>query len=205
MKKISYILLLILLNICLTGCKKVGGISMNKEVYAQIVLTTGEKINLQLFPEYAPETVENFVKLASENYYKGTIFHRIIEDFMIQTGGYKIEENSLLELPETKTIKGEFASNGFEQNTLKHELGVISMARTNDKDSATSQFFVCSATTPHLDGEYAAFGKTTDEQSNKIVLKLSRVETYAMHYMFQNFPCDIIEIENIYVSNKIYE
>ena len=178
---------------------------MKKEVYAQIVLTTGEKINLQLFHEYAPETVENFVKLASEGYYKGTIFHRIIDNFMIQTGGYKIEDNSLLELPEIEPIKGEFTSNGFEQNTLKHELGVISMARTNVKDSATSQFFICSATTPHLDGDYAAFGKTTDEMSNKVVLKLSSVETYAMHYMFQNFPCDIIEIENIYVSNEIFK
>ncbi len=178
---------------------------MKKEIYAQIVLTTGEKINLQLFYEYAPKTVENFVKLASDGYYKGTIFHRIIDNFMIQTGGYKIEDNSLLELPETDPVKGEFSSNGFEENTLKHELGVISMARTSDKNSATSQFFICSATTSHLDGEYAAFGKTTDEQSNKVVLKLSAVETYAMHYMFQNFPCDIIEIENIYVSNELFK
>ena len=208
-KKIKIIMImLVVILFTLTSCKsksKIGGISMNKEIYAQIVLTTGEKINLQLFHEYAPETVENFVKLASEDYYKGTIFHRIIDNFMIQTGGYKIEDNSLLELAETDTIKGEFASNGFELNTIKHELGVISMARTNIKDSATSQFFICSATVPHLDGEYAAFGKTTDEESNKVVLKLSKVETYAMHYMFQNFPCDIIEIENIYISNKIFK
>ena len=210
MQKIYKILTMILfiLLLSLTSCKnksKIGGISMNKEIYAQIVLTTGEKINLQLFHEYAPETVENFVKLATDNYYKGTIFHRIIDNFMIQTGGYKIEDNSLLELPEINTIKGEFASNGFDTNTLKHELGVISMARTSIKDSATSQFFICSATVPHLDGEYAAFGKTTDEESNKVVLKLSGVETYAMHYMFQNFPCDIIEIENIYISNEMFK
>ncbi len=203
--KILFVLLLMVLSISLTGCKKVGGISMKKEVYAQIVLTTGEKINLQLYPEYAPETVENFVKLASDGYYKGAIFHRIIYNFMIQTGGYKIEDNTLTELPETKAIKGEFASNGFEQNTLKHELGVISMARTNIKDSATSQFFICSATSTHLDGEYAAFGKTTDDESNQVVLKLSAVQTYAPHYAFQNFPCEIIEIENVFVSNEIFK
>lgn len=203
--RILLCLLMLFLSFCLTGCKRGGKISMEKEIYAQIVLTSGEKINLQLFHECAPETVENFVKLVQNDYYKGTIFHRVIEGFMIQTGGYKIEDNSLLELPETKPIKGEFASNGFEQNDIKHELGVISMARTNDKNSATSQFFICSATASHLDGEYAAFGKTTDEESRKVVLKISRVETYAMHYMFQDFPCDIIEIENIYVSNEMYK
>jgi peptidyl-prolyl cis-trans isomerase B (cyclophilin B) len=118
---------------------------------------------------------------------------------MIQTGGYKIEDNSLLELAETDTIKGEFASNGFELNTIKHELGVISMARTNIKDSATSQFFICSATVPHLDGEYAAFGYCVDEESKQAILEISKVETCQPHPYFQNFPVEVVGIDKVYV------
>jgi peptidyl-prolyl cis-trans isomerase B (cyclophilin B) len=118
---------------------------------------------------------------------------------MIQTGGYKIEDNSLLELPEINAIKGEFASNGFEANTLKHELGVISMARTSIKDSATSQFFICSASSPHLDGNYAAFGKVLDDESLATVLDISHVETANIGYGFANFPIDPIVIRTILV------
>lgn len=203
--KIFMLFIVIVTMFTMTSCKKIGGINMKKDIYAQIVLTTGEKINLQLYREIAPETVDNFVKLATDGYYKGAIFHRVIENFMIQTGGYKIVEDSLENLPEIDSIKGEFASNGYDKNDLKHELGVISMARSSDKNSATGQFFICSATSTHLDGEYAAFGKTTDEASNEVVLKISRVETYAPHYYFQNFPCDIIEIENVYISNEIFK
>ena len=131
-----------------------------------ITLEDERKITLELYPDIAPISVENFLKLVDDKYFDGVVFHRIIEGFMIQTGGYKIEDNTLTELPETKAIKGEFASNGFEQNTLKHELGVISMARTGVKDSATSQFFICAATCPWLDGEYAAFGKVIDGMDN---------------------------------------
>lgn len=203
-KRLIVMIVLMMNLFILSSCNRFGGIKMDKPIYAQIVLTTGEKINLELYHDIAPKTVENFVKLASDGYYKGTIFHRVIENFMIQTGGYTVIDNSLEELPETDTIFGEFSDNGHENN-LKHELGVISMARTNIMDSATSQFFICSATAEHLDGSYAAFGKTTDEASNEVVLKISKVETYVMHYAFQNFPCDIIEIENIYVSNKIFK
>jgi peptidyl-prolyl cis-trans isomerase B (cyclophilin B) len=154
---------------------------------------------------YAPKSVKNFIELVEKKYFDGTIFHRIIKNFMIQTGGYTVIGNGLEELPDVPSIEGEFASNGFEQNTLKHELGVISMARTNIKDSATSQFFICSATSTHLDGDYAAFGKTTDDESNQVVLKLSAVQTYAPHYAFHNFPCEIIEIENVFVSNEIFK
>ncbi len=203
--RLIIIMMIFFMSFILSSCNKIGGIKMDKPIYAQIVLTTGEKINLELYHDIAPISVENFVKLATDGYYHGTIFHRVIENFMIQTGGYKVEDGVLEEMPETKPIKGEFSSNGYEKNTLKHELGVISMARTSVKDSATSQFFICSATSPHLDGEYAAFGKTTDKESNDVVLKISRVETYAPHYAFTDFPCDIIEINNIYISNEIFK
>ena len=139
-------------------------------MYAQIKLSNGKNINVELYENVAPISVKNFIDLANSGYYKGTIFHRIIEDFMIQGGGYIVKDNTLMEAPELKPIKGEFKSNGVENN-LKHELGVLSMARTSIKDSATSQFFICSANTPWLDGEYAAFGKTTDEESNNIVVE----------------------------------
>ena len=190
---------LLLLSLTLTSCR--GGKNMK---YAQIVLTTGEKINLELFEEYAPESVANFKKLANKGYYEGAIFHRVIKDFMIQTGGYTVDESqySLLELPEADSIKGEFTNNGWQQNTLKHELGVISMARTSDPNSASGQFFLCSATCPWLDGEYAAFGKTTDEESNKVILRISEVETYNIGYGFQNFPIDIIMIKEVNLSKE---
>lgn len=102
----------------------------------EITLTNSKKIRLCLETKYAPKTVEHFIELVKQNYFDGTIFHRIIENFMIQTGGYKVEENTLMELSPVESVVGEFASNGFN-NELKHELGVISMARTSDKNSAT--------------------------------------------------------------------
>ena len=168
-----------------------------------IKLTNGEVMDIELF-EDTSITSENFKKLANKGYYEGAIFHRVIKDFMIQTGGYTVDESqySLLELPEADSIKGEFTNNGWQQNTLKHELGVISMARTSDPNSASGQFFLCSATCPWLDGEYAAFGKTTDEESNKVILRISEVETYNIGYGFQNFPIDIIMIKEVNLSKE---
>ncbi len=120
-------------------------------------MQNGKTMILELYPEIAPITVENFVKLAKEGFYDGLIFHRVIEGFMIQGGdpdgtgcggpGY--------------SIKGEFAANGVK-NDLKHTRGVISMARAMDPNSAGSQFFIMHEDAPHLDGQYAAFGKMTD-------------------------------------------
>ncbi len=124
---------------------------------AIIEMENGGKITIELMPEYAPLTVENFEKLVKEGFYNGLIFHRVIRGFMIQGGcpngngmggpGYH--------------IKGEFAYNGWK-NDLKHERGVISMARAWDPDSAGSQFFIMHQDAPHLDGQYAAFGKVTE-------------------------------------------
>lgn len=165
----------------------------------QIILNNLEKINLELYPEIAPKTVANFISLVKQGYYKNTVFHRIIADFMIQTGGYEIENNTLKELEEVPSIYGEFASNGFENN-IKHQLGVISMARASDPNSATSQFFLCVADDPWLDGEYAAFGRTTDQESNNVILNISHLPTCNIGGGFTDFPrydISILEIKVI--------
>mgnify|MGYP003291059749 CR=1 FL=1 len=171
---------------------------MKEKYYIEIILTTDQKIRLCLDSKVAPISVANFVDLVEKKYFDGVIFHRIIKDFMIQTGGYKINENNeLYECEEIPAIEGEFASNGHPENTLSHELGVISMARTSIKNSATSQFFICAAPCSWLDGEYAAFGYCIDEESKKVVLEVSNVETYRAHPAFTDFPCELIGIKTI--------
>jgi peptidyl-prolyl cis-trans isomerase B (cyclophilin B) len=168
-----------------------------QKYYVEITLTTEQKIRLCLDPNYAPKSVANFVKLVENHYYDGTIFHRIIKDFMIQTGGYAITDNVLNEMEEVPAIEGEFASNGHPENTLSHELGVISMARTSDKNSATSQFFICAATCTWLDGDYAAFGYCMDEESKKVVLEVSNVQTYRAHPAFTDFPVNLLVLKQL--------
>ncbi len=121
-----------------------------------ITMEDGGEIELELYPETAPLTVENFEKLAGQGFYDGLTFHRVIPGFMIQGG---CPEGTGAGGP-GYTIKGEFSSNGVK-NDLKHTRGVISMARTMIPDSAGSQFFIMHADAPHLDGQYAAFGKVT--------------------------------------------
>ncbi len=122
-----------------------------------IEMENGKKIKLELYPEQAPITVENFEKLVKSKFYDGLIFHRVINGFMIQGG---CPEGTGMGGP-GHTIKGEFASNGIK-NDIKHTRGVISMARSMMKDSAGSQFFIMHDDAPHLDGEYAAFGKVIE-------------------------------------------
>ena len=119
-----------------------------------IEMENGGKIELELYPEAAPKTVENFLKLVGEGFYDGLIFHRVIPGFMIQ-GGDPLGNGMG---GSKEKIHGEFRSNG-HNNPIKHERGVISMARAYDKNSASSQFFIMHANAPHLDGDYAAFGK----------------------------------------------
>jgi peptidyl-prolyl cis-trans isomerase B (cyclophilin B) len=122
-----------------------------------IEMENGKKIKLELYPEHAPLTVENFEKLVGEGFYDGLIFHRVIEGFMIQGG---CPDGTGMGGPGYH-IKGEFASNGIK-NDLKHTRGVISMARSMMKDSAGSQFFIMHQDAPHLDGDYAAFGRVVE-------------------------------------------
>ena len=163
MKKVLSLLLGILLIMTLVACgeKKTttesvassdGGVKVNNPKIEISVKDYG-KMQFELDPSQAPITVENFLKLVKEGFYDGLTFHRIISGFMIQGGdplgtGYGGSD---------KTIKGEFASNGVN-NTIKHERGVISMARSMDPNSASSQFFIMHQTNDHLDGDYAAFG-----------------------------------------------
>ena len=120
-------------------------------------MENGKKIKLELYPDAAPITVKNFEKLVSEKFYDGLIFHRVIEGFMIQGGD---PEGTGMGGAKEK-IKGEFAINGVN-NPIKHTRGVVSMARTNDPNSASSQFFIMHKDAPHLDGHYAAFGKVVE-------------------------------------------
>ncbi len=124
---------------------------------AVIEMENGGKMTLELYPEKAPLTVENFEKLANSGFYNGLIFHRVIQGFMIQGGD---PEGTGMGGP-GYSITGEFAANGI-QNDLKHTRGVISMARSMNPNSAGSQFFIMHEDAPHLDGQYAAFGKMTD-------------------------------------------
>lgn len=161
-----------------------------------IELQDGREIKIELYEDIAPITVKHFLKLVDQNYYENVVFHRVIANFMIQAGGYAIKDGSLVETANVDSIKGEFSSNGVN-NDLKHTLGVISMARTNVNDSASSQFFICSADSPHLDGKYAAFGKVIDQESLNVVLSISFVETSNFYGILQNFPVEPIVIKTI--------
>ena len=135
-----------------------------------ITMTSGDIIKAELYPEITPNTVNNFISLIQKGYYDGLIFHRVIAGFMIQGG---CPEGSGIGGP-GYSIKGEFSNNGF-QNDLKHTPGVLSMARSKMPDSAGSQFFIMHQTSPHLDGEYAAFGKVTEGLD--IVDKIAQTQT----------------------------
>lgn len=116
------------------------------------------EMTAELYPDKAPNTVKNFLSLIEKGFFTGLIFHRVIKGFMIQGGGF---DESFTQ-KETDAIRGEFLANGFMQNDLRHTRGVLSMARTSDPDSASSQFFVMHEDAPHLDAQYAGFGKLTD-------------------------------------------
>ena len=123
-----------------------------------IQMENGGKIVAELYPDVAPQSVRNFISLASKGFYNGLIFHRVIPGFMIQGG---CPQGTGMGGP-GYTIKGEFSGNGFKQNTLKHDRGVLSMARAMHPNSAGSQFFIMVEKAPHLDGQYAAFGKVIE-------------------------------------------
>lgn len=159
-----------------------------------IKMKNDKVIKIELYPEIAPNTVNNFISLVKKGFYNGIIFHRVIEGFMIQGGDPNGRGNG----GPGYSIKGEFKSNGFK-NELKHTRGVISMARTMNPNSAGSQFFIMHEDAPHLDGEYAAFGKVVegievvDEIANcdtdymdkplqEQIMKEVSVETFGIEY-----------------------
>ena len=140
-----------------------------------IIMADGKVMKGELYPDKAPNTVNNFISLANKGFYDGLIFHRVIPGFMIQGGcpngngmggpGYE--------------INGEFSANGFKQNDLLHTTGVLSMARTMAPNSAGSQFFIMVAPAPHLDGQYAAFGQITE--GTDVAVDISRVQRNMMN------------------------
>lgn len=145
-KLIACIFILLIMAGCAKKTEETGTVKV------EMVVRDYGTIELELYPDIAPKTVENFVELVNEGFYDGNCFHRIIDGFMIQ-GGMDLSGK-------VKNIPGEFSANGFE-NDLKHTEGVISMARANDPDSASSQFFIMVGDAWWLDGNYAAFGKVT--------------------------------------------
>ena len=152
----TLLLALLTLALPLSGCGESleGSGSAQSDAMPNTVLMTVKdygQVKIVLYPEIAPLTVSNFKGLVYKGYYDGLTFHRVIEGFMIQGGQGK----------KAPAIRGEFAENGIE-NTLKHERGVISMARTNDPNSASSQFFICQAPYPYGNGNYAAFGRVIE-------------------------------------------
>ena len=124
----------------------------------KVEMEEGGSFIIELMPEYAPKTAENFEKLVEEGFYDGLTFHRVIDGFMAQGG----DPMGTGMGGSRETIPGEFSGNGFQGNTLSHQRGVISMARSSDPNSASSQFFICYDDARFLDGQYAAFGKVTE-------------------------------------------
>ena len=166
----------------------------NKNPIVTFEMENGDVFKAELYPEIAPNTVRNFISLINHNFYDGVIFHRVIKGFMIQGGD---PEGIGIGGP-GYAIKGEFAANGFENN-LKHDRGVLSMARSMMPDSAGSQFFVMHKDSPHLDGQYAAFGRVIegmdtvdkiaetktdfqDKPKEDQVMKTVTVETFGVDY-----------------------
>ena len=167
---------------------------MSQNPIVTITMENGDVIKAELYPEIAPNTVNNFISLIKKGYYDGVIFHRVIKNFMLQGGD---PEGNGTGGP-GYSIKGEFTHNGFK-NDLRHTPGVLSMARTMFPDSAGSQFFIMHKDSPHLDGDYAAFGKVTegmdvvnkiaetatdynDRPLEKQMMKTVTVETFGVEY-----------------------
>ena len=150
----------------------------------------GGKIELELYPEHAPKTVANFEALVNEGFYNGLTFHRVIKGFMIQ-GGDPLGNGMG---GSDKKLVGEFRANGYN-NPIKHERGVISMARAYDPNSASSQFFIMHARAPHLDGQYAGFGRVYEGLD--VIDKIANVPTTVKMWMYQDCPRKDVVISTI--------
>lgn len=162
-------------------------------------LNNGKKINVELCPEHAPISCENFLDLVKSGFYDGLCFHRVIPGFMIQGGGFT-QDGALKEKKAPRTIKGEFAMNGVK-NDLHHAPGVLSMARTMFPDSASSQFFICVEDLPHLDAQYAAFGRVCDEESLENAIEISLVKTHSQGY-YDDIPVEPVVMQKVYVIEE---
>lgn len=193
-------ILILSLSLCFAGCGSTQAqvpdttetptseVVFEQNPIATITMADGGEIVIELFPEIAPITVENFVLLAESGYYDGTTFHRIIEDFMIQ-GGYYIEDGTGTA---ATMITGEFYANGI-YNNISHTRGVISMARSTSYDSGSSQFFIVHQDSTFLDGYYAGFGIVLEGMD--IVDNIATVETNS-----SDAPLESIVIKSITIT-----
>ncbi len=167
---------------------------MNNPKIKIVVRDFGE-MTAELYPDKAPKTVENFLGLVKSGFFSGLIFHRVISGFMIQGGGY----NERFGETDAPAIKGEFAANGFMQNDLKHTRGVLSMARTQNPNSASSQFFIMHQNAPYLDRQYAGFGAVIE--GIEVVDKIAAVPTGRMGW-FDDVPRVPVVIEKMEVIEE---
>lgn len=149
----------------------------------------------ELYPEMAPLTVANFLSLIEKKFFDGLIFHRVIPGFMIQGGGFTPD----MQQKEAEAIKGEFAMNGCRTNTLKHTRGVLSMARTSVPNSASSQFFLMHANAPHLDGQYAGFGKVIE--GDDVIDAIAAVRTGSFGW-YDDVPMRPVVIETMEIVEE---
>lgn len=191
-KKILPIIISFILLICISGCGK-QNVSVKEDTIsgthrAVIKVEKYGEIELELYGDKAPITVKNFIDLANDGFYDGLTFHRIIENFMIQGGCPKGDGTG----NSGQSIKGEFKSNGVE-NDISHTRGIISMARgPYDNNSASSQFFIVHQDSPHLDGDYAAFGKVT--KGIEVVDKIAtETEVYGSNGEVMSYHQPVIE------------
>lgn len=191
-KYISASLLLVMTSAFVVGCSSKED-SINNPT-ATIKIKDYGTVVAELYPDQAPNTVNNFIELSEKGFYDNLTFHRVINDFVIQGG----DPDGIGTGGPGYSIKGEFASNGFDKNTLSHTDGVLSMARSMDNDSAGSQFFIVTGNATYLDGEYAGFGKVTEGMD--IVEKIEKVETDE-----NDKPTQDIVIESISIDNNGYK
>ena len=167
---------------------------MNNPKIKIIVRDFGE-MTAELYPNKAPNTVKNFLSLIEKDFFSGMIFHRVIKGFMIQGGGF----DESFQQKKADAIKGEFIANGFMQNDLRHTRGVLSMARTADPNSASSQFFVMHMDAPHLDAQYAGFGKVIEGLD--VIDKIASVKTGRMGW-YDDVPKTPVVIDKIEVVEE---
>lgn len=230
MKKVILSLMLVICSLFIVGCSsedtttyagrptkpKTTALTFEPEEKPQveIKLSNGKSIKVELYPDVAPISVRNFITLAESGFYDGLVFHRVIANFMIQTGGYEYTghgtSNKKMVEKDAETIVGEFSLNGYT-NDIKHVPGVISMARATAYNSGSSQFFICVADYPSLDGSYAAFGKTIDQESLDNAIEISKIATYGdkgvtikttsngvtANQTFKDFPIEPIYIVSV--------
>ena len=167
---------------------------MNNPKIKIIVRDFGE-MTAELYPDKAPNTVKNFLSLIEKDFFSGMIFHRVIKGFMIQGGGF----DESFQQKKADAIKGEFLANGFMQNDLRHTRGVLSMARTSDPDSASSQFFIMHKDSPHLDAQYAGFGKVIE--GLEVIDLIAGVKTGRMGW-YDDVPKTPVVIDKIEIIEQ---